>query len=149
MQNNAVTLKRIERRVRELATLIQAPDAALPTFGTSEDGARPHVEVVGELPYYVVVERGKELVREGFVNENVLLERVFGAVTFGMAVTFEVQNRRANEDFRRVLFAKQLELLAALDSKWSERERTRLLEILRINPFSDGLEPRDTIEPTP
>src|SRR5215204_863937 len=129
MQSNTVTLARIRRRVKELALLIQAPDEALPTFGTSEDCARPHVEVVGELPYYVVVERGKELVREGFVDEHALLERIFGSVTSAMASKFEVQSRRGNEDLRRLLFAKQLELLARLDRQWSERERARLLEI--------------------
>jgi hypothetical protein len=145
MQSNTVTLARIQSRVKELATLIQAPDDVLPTFGTSEDSARPHVEVVGELPYYVVVERGRELVREGFVDEHALLERIFGAVTFAMALRFEVQNRRGNEDGRRLLFARKLELLARLDPKWSERERACLLEILRVHPFSDDLQPRDTI----
>jgi hypothetical protein len=36
-------------------------------------------------------------------------------------------------------------LLRVLDPEWAARERTRLMEILRQHPFSDGLEPRDSI----
>jgi len=142
---NQLALARIQRRVIQLAALIGAPDELLPTFGSTEDGARPHIEVVGDLPYYVVVERGQELVRESFLDDDALLERIFGGVTFEMACAYELRSRRPTEDFRRQLFAKQLDLLAMLDLEWSTRRRARLLELLSEHPFADQLEPRAAI----
>ncbi|HTQ03839.1 MAG TPA: Imm63 family immunity protein [Polyangiaceae bacterium] len=144
---NDSTLRRIQKRVKQLAAVVHAPDADLPTFGSTEDGARPHIEVVGELPYYVVVERGQELVRDAFVDEDALLERIFTAVTFSMACSFEVRNRIDGEDCRRAIFARQLELLALLDPNWSTRRRAQMLELLLLHPFSDGKEPRDQLDP--
>jgi len=142
MQNERA-LARIRARVMALAEAIGAPAKCLPTFGSSEDFARPHIEAIGECVYFVVVERGEELVRESYLDDHALLEQVFNSVTFEMACDFELRNRRANEDARRQLFAKKLELLGALDPQWAARERCRLLEILSRHPFSDGLEPRD------
>lgn len=144
MQNERA-LARIRARVRALAKAIDAPARSLPTFGSSEDFARPHIEAIGECIYYVVVERGQELARDSFLDDAALLERAFGDVTFEMACDFELRHRRANEDSRRQLFAKKLELLGALDPGWATRERARLVEILRRNPFSDALEPRDAL----
>jgi hypothetical protein len=53
----------IEKRVRDLARQVGAPDRLLPTFGHSEDSARLHVEVDDVGLHYVVVERGKEVER--------------------------------------------------------------------------------------
>ena len=78
-------------------------------MGHTEDFARPHVEVVGPLLHYVVVERGQELLRESFQElEEELLFRVFKDVTFQMAATFELRNRRPSEDSRRLLFEDSL-----------------------------------------
>ena len=142
---NQLALARIRRRVMQLAVIIAAPDALLPTFGSTEDWGRPHIEVVGELPYYVVVERGQELTRESFADDDALLERVFNSVTVEMAGEFELRNRRSIEDPRRLLFAKQLELIATLDPEWAARSRARITNILREFPFVDQLEPKDAI----
>jgi hypothetical protein len=142
MQNQRA-LARIRSSVMTLAEAIGAPANSLPTFGSSEDFARPHIEAIGECVYYVVVERGQELVRESYLDDRPLLEQVFNGVTFEMACDFELRNRRANEDSRRQLFARKLELLGMLDPQWRDRERARLVEILREHPFSDGLGPRD------
>src|SRR5688572_25731118 len=119
----------------DLAKAIGAPAKSLPTFGSSEDFARPHIEAIGECSHYVVVERGQELDRKSFTDDAALLEQVFDGVTFEMACDFELRNRRANEDSRRQLFAKKLELLGRLNPEWANRERARLQEILRRNPF--------------
>jgi hypothetical protein len=133
------------QRVAELAAVIGAPANALPTFGHTDDGARPHIEAHGPLMDYVVVERGKELLRETYVDLDGLLERVFRSVASEMASAFEARNRRPNEDFRRQMFAQKLEYLGTLSPRWAERERVRLNEILRRHPFIDDLKPADRI----
>jgi hypothetical protein len=133
-----VTLLDVETQVRELARRIDAPDSALPTFGRSEDGARPHIEIdaSGRL-HYVVVERGQESERLPFIELDALLCRIFEGVTFQLAVDFEFTHRDAAKDCRRVLFSKQMELLRRLSPAWAAREAARHAEILERHPFRD------------
>src|SRR3954447_3869095 len=79
----------VRTRVTELARMIDAPASSLPTYGHTLDGARPHIEAVGSLLYFVVVERGVELVREPYSQLDKLLERIFAGVTSEMASSFE------------------------------------------------------------
>ena len=141
----ALNLAEVQRRTRELATIIDAPESCLPTMGHTEDFARPYVEVVGPLLHYVVVERGQELLRESFQELEELLFRVFKDVTFQMAAMFELRNRRPSEDSRRLLFARQLELLSLLSPRWGDRERAGLCEVLKQHPFGDEVQPRDSL----
>lgn len=133
-----VTLPDVEKQVRELAGHIDAPDFVLPTFGHSEDGARPHIEIdpAGRM-HYVVVERGQESERLTFVELDALLYRIFESVTFQMAGQFELKHREVAKDSRRVMFAKQVELLQVLSPTWAEREASRHAEILERHPFRD------------
>ena len=96
------------------------------------------MEVDGPLFHYVIVERGEELVRETFGEVEELLARIFRDVTFQMASHFEVRNRRPNEDSRRLLFAKQLELLGVLSLAWAEQQRALLNRVLSEHPFCDA-----------
>ena len=64
---------------------------------------------------------------------------VFSKITFALASEFELEHRRANEDSRRQLFAKQLELLESIDYGFAKRRKKRIDEILRIYPFHDIL----------
>src|SRR5689334_10506398 len=117
------SLTEIRREVERLASVIEAPASALPTYGYSEDGARPHIEVSDALLDYVVVERGEERLRETFADLPSLLERIFRSVASEMAGDYECRHRRAGEDFRRQMFAKGLKYLATLDPEWAARER--------------------------
>ncbi len=132
-------LARLRVWVRRLAETIDAPKHLLPTFGRSEDLARPHIESGRDELHYVVVERGEELDRQSTTDPNTLLEWVFGDVTFSMASTWEAAHRSPDEDFRRRLFAKQLVLLDVLHPRWAislaDRHRRRLVEV--------GLDARD------
>jgi hypothetical protein len=133
-----ISLDHIERSVRELAQTIHAPDWMLPTFGHSEDGARPHLEIdpSGRM-HYVVVERGNELERRTFVELDELMFHVFSEVSFSLAGPFELAHRDPRQDCRRLIFAKQLELLGALSSAWAEREAAVHVGILARAPFVD------------
>jgi hypothetical protein len=58
-----LTLSEIEVKVNELAQTIGAPQNWLPTYGYSEQTARPHVEVSPLAYYYVVTQSGQEISR--------------------------------------------------------------------------------------
>jgi len=132
------TLEDIKALVDKFAEKINAPERHFPTYGYSNDGAQPHIEVDknGQL-YYVIVERGEELRRDVALDTDDLLYRIFADITFSMAVEYEVNHRVKEEDFRRQLFAKQEELLGKLNDKWRQRQQEKHQAILRSYPFDD------------
>jgi hypothetical protein len=131
------TLAEIEKLARALAAQIDAPERTLPTFGYSEDGARPHVEVDSRGFHYVIVERGQEQSRLTTREQDELLRLVFDTITFDLACSFELRNRVSARDPRRLMFSKQVELLAKLSPSWAAREVDDHIEILRKHPFDD------------
>lgn len=88
-----LSLAGIESRVNELARRVGAPGDLLPTYGSTEDFARPHVEVDARGCHLVVVERGQELDRYTTDVRDELLYRIFSSVTFSMAAQHELKHR--------------------------------------------------------
>lgn len=126
----AVTLDDVEREVRRLAAVIGAPDAGLPTFGSSIDGGHPHVELDGPVLSWVVRERGRELTRRSTRDPDELLYWVFEQITFAMAIRWVGLHRRAEEQYRAQLWRRQFELLGAIDTEWSARRARELGPLL-------------------
>lgn len=116
----APELALVESWVRKLATVIDAPDSYLPTFGSSEDGPRPHVEIVGRQLSFVVAERGQEPERVTFTEAIDFLGHVFLSVTFTMAVDWAARHQKDDEGFRRYALAKQFVLLDQLHPLWAK-----------------------------
>ena len=133
-----LSLPETEDAVNELARRIDAPGNVLPTYGRTEDFARPHVEVDARGYHYVVVERGQELERITTDDLDELLYRVFAGVTFSMASAHELRHRVDGQDSRRLLFATQVDLLSRLSPRWGRREAERHAMILRNHPFRDA-----------
>ena len=134
-----MTLCEIKTEVERLAALIGASENYLPTYGHSEDGARPHLEIDARGYHYVVVERGQELERLTTNDPDELLFNVFANVAFSLACRYELTHRIEGQDFRRVLFRQQVALLARISPRWGEREARRQESILREHPFADDL----------
>jgi hypothetical protein len=132
------TLSEIKAEIDARGAVIGAPESGLPTYGHSEDFARPHIEVDAAIYHYVVVERGREAFRLSTPDLETLLERVFDGVTFAEAVKFELARRDDQQDCRRVIFARQIELLGRLSQEWADRQRRRHEETLRKYPFDDA-----------
>ena len=132
------TLPKIKAEIDRMAAKIAAPESLLPTYGRSEDGARPHIEVDAHGGYhYVIVERGQERQCSTTSDLDELFFNVFHDVTHSLASGYELQNRIEGEDSRRMLFRHQIELLSMIFPHWGERERERHEDILRKHPFDD------------
>jgi len=134
-----MTLTEIKNIIEQLAVKICAPTYLLPTFGHSNDDARPHVEIDknGQL-YYVVVERGKECLRHSALDLDDLLYRVFEGITFSMASKIEQKKRVPEQDTRRIFFVEQEKLLGELNKEWQLRKREDHRGILISYPFDDN-----------
>jgi hypothetical protein len=120
-----MTLSAVAAIVEALARQIDAPTYLLPTFEHNEDGARPEVRVDEAGYHFVIIERGKELQNKAFDLLEDLLKEVFESITFSMAVEYEVRHRLVNQDFRIILFAKQVELLTKLNGTWAALCRSK------------------------
>lgn len=132
------TLTEIQNIVNELAEKINAPNYLLPTFSSPIGDATPNIEIDSLGLYnYVISERGNEYERKITSDLNDLMYWIFASVTFSMACDYELKNRIENEDFRRIMFAKQEELLGLLNKDWEEKEKKEHQSILIISPFDD------------
>ena len=121
----------IKSEIKRLAKKINARKKTLPTFGSSEDFARPHIEKTGNIYHWVVVERGQEQERKSSEDIKEILFHVFEAVTFEMASDWELKNRKENEDFRIQLFKHQEELLKQIDEEFFLRIKKKHDKLLR------------------
>jgi immunity protein 63 of polymorphic toxin system len=129
-----LTLAQIKVEIDRRASRIGASGNLLPTYGDTEDFARPHIEVDSRGYHRVVVERGVERDRVTTPDLDELLYHVFRAITSTLAGS---GRRVKGEDFRRQMFRRQLDLLTKLDPKWSARRAEEHLQILRDYPFND------------
>ena len=132
------SLSEIKTEVDRQARLIGAMGhRVLPTYGQTQDGARPHIEVDSRGYHFVVVERGQE--QERFTTRDLddLLFRIFQSVTHELAFAYELAHRVETQDCRRLAFCQQVELLSQLCPGWAEREAQEQNRILRKHPFDD------------
>lgn len=110
-------------------------------FRTSpaDDGAA-HVEYNGEAYHYVSTERGCENERRIASDEDEILYWLLSDIVFDLSCAFEVKHRVKGLSFRRLLFAKELELMRLLNPEWEARKRSEINAILAKAPYDDVVE---------
>ena len=133
------TLEKIRDKINKLATRINPPSHSLPTYVRTEDGARPHIEVDANGYHYIVVERGQERQHRTTNSLSKLFYWIFKDATFIMALNYELENRIPKQDFRRLMFAKQIELMGMIDPNFGTLCKQEIDEILNRNPYDDSL----------
>ena len=116
---NTVSQSTLRRRYLLACDRLGVPKGRFPYQTRPLHDGSPHVEVLDGL-YYVVTERGEELQRRSTHEADELLYWLLQGVTFSLACDFELRHRVPGQDFRRILFTKQLELLRGLDPAGAE-----------------------------
>jgi Immunity protein 63 len=127
----------IKRRVDRLARLIDAPEQSLPTYGRSEDMARPHIEVAGHHMSWVVVERGEEQERRATDDLDELLYWIFRSVISEMSSKFAAKHPVDGKEFRYPMFKRELELMGTLSPAWRSRLIVELGHLMREAGLSE------------
>ncbi len=131
------SISTIRKKVREYGKRINAPSHLLSVRSSSDGFGTPHIEIKKKEYNYVISERGTEFERRQTKNLDKLLYWIFKSIVFNIASEYELEHRKPNEDFRRQLFAKQIELMEKLDSKFAFWEKEDLEKILKEHPFDD------------
>jgi len=54
-----------------------------------------------------------------------------------MANEYELENRKPNKDFRRILFTKEIELMKRLDLQWARWKKKEIDKVLSEHPYED------------
>ena len=129
------SISTIRKKVREYGKKIGVPKKLLTVPTTTDGFGTPHIEIDDRGYHYVVSERGTEYKRKTTRNVHTLLYWIFKDIVFEMASDFELNHRKPEEDFRRILFNKDLELFEKLDRQWYMWEKEDIDNILKENPY--------------
>lgn len=126
-------------QIRAKFKLICAAIGAAYNFRTApqHDGSA-HVEYAAGTYSYVITERGVELKRRTTQSQSDILYWLTSDAVFSIACQFEFNNRISNQDTRRLMFAKQLELMSLASPEWAERKSKEQQNILAMHPYVDG-----------
>lgn len=89
--------------------------------------------------HFKYVERGSISTDAKTKDPNDVLYWLYQSATFEDACQFELLHRTGGEDFRRVLFEKQLSLLKRIGIEYYERRNREISEILQKHPYNDSI----------
>lgn len=137
MTDAAERLAALVRRMLALGEKLGLPACSLPGTVRPEQGAHPWIEATAAGYALVTSERGLEIERRETAEAEELLYWVFEGVTFSMAVEYEFRRRQGEQDCRRVIFARQVELLGVLAPEWAARRAAEQAAILERHPYDD------------
>jgi len=108
-----------------------------PLFTASRHDGSPHVEVSGDKLSYVVTERGSEFERRTTTSQDDLLYWLASDMVFSLAGHYELTHRESGRDFRRIMFARELELMGRINPAWRARKDVEIMSILARHPYRD------------
>ena len=127
-----LTLLQIEGEIREIATIIHAPEEFIPTFGFSNETGLPHIEINDGHYTLIVCENGVELSRELFDDPDELLLKVLHDISFSMAcdVVFEDTN---DKNFRERFLDAQKNIISKIYLYHSDKVKRKQETLITEN----------------
>ena len=129
------SISTIRKKVREFGKKINVPKKLLTIRNTSDGLGTPHLEIDDHGYHYVISERGTEFRCNTTRDLHTLLYWIFKGIVFQMASEYELSHRKSDEDFRRVLFSKTLELFEKLDKQWYAWDKENVDNLLKETPY--------------
>lgn len=89
--------------------------------------------------HYASIERGMMNMHRITDNLFEISYWIYSHITFWMSVNFERNNRIDNQDARRLIFKKRLELLSLVGENYRKRGEIDIDETLINNPYNDTI----------
>ena len=111
-------------------------------FDYGEGGYEPgnYVYEDNGLYHYVGVgDRGDIEISKESKNVDEVLYEIYSDITFKEATKYAMINRKKGKDWRRILFAKQLEMLRIIGNRFYIKRSNAIQEILKSNPYNDNI----------
>lgn len=88
--------------------------------------------------YLAYTEKGRIREKKEADTEREVLWHLLDGILFNLAMEYAVNNRISGEDFRRVLFSKEIELYAKFGRDFEERKKAEIEAVLNEYPYHDG-----------
>jgi hypothetical protein len=134
-----MSISTIRNRYYKIARKLEAPSLHIQFATKSQHDGRPHVELIGAKLHYVRVERGHEFERRETSDPDELLFWLISDITWSMASDWELANRIEEEDSRKQLFRKDIELMSIVNQDWADRKRIKYEKLLGCKyPFDNS-----------
>ncbi|WP_419785538.1 Imm63 family immunity protein [Pseudodesulfovibrio sp.] len=129
------SVNELQNEIIRLGKIIDAPESYLKIGDGFEVVC--NVEIHDDEYHYVLVERGIERKRIISKSASDIMYLFVESASHGLASNYELENRIPGQDFRRLLFKKQLELLEKICPEWARKRQEELTEILESHPYDD------------
>jgi Immunity protein 63 len=85
----------------------------------------------------VLTERGSEFERRATFDLEELIYWISSDAAFELACQYELKNRVSGQDFRRMMFAKHIELMSIVKPEWGARKAREYEAVLAQSPYHD------------
>ena len=119
-----LTLFQVERKIREFAAIINAPEEFIPTFGTSNQSGLPHIEIDDGQYMLIVNESGEELSRESFDDPDELLFNVLHDISFSMASDLVLEDTN-NQSYKERFFQAQKNIISKINMFYTDKTKLK------------------------
>ncbi len=107
------------------------------SIGTDNSPEGTYIYAQEDKYHLVFTEKGKVRVHRELDTKDEVLWSVLDIVVFDVAMDYAMKNRVQGEDFRRQLFAKEIELYARFGKVFENRKIDEINKILEENPYCD------------
>lgn len=132
-----LTLQQINDEAQRLRTLLHGEPVEWMDFGVDHDGGMSHV-VIDTRYHWISKDRGTVTQHQQTDDVDELLYWIISSNAAGTAGRWEMEHRHPTDDFRRLYFARTVELLARVKPEWAERKQAEWEAVLMRHPFVDG-----------
>lgn len=105
--------------------------------GTPNNGEGAYVYSDKMGYHFVFTERGKVNLHKITDDLFEISYWIYADQIFKMSLKYATKHKKNNQDFRRVLFDKKLEMLGLLGTNYRKRGEIAIDEILKIAPYND------------
>ena len=106
------------------------------TLGTRAPGSYAYVADDG-IHYVGIGDRGERRGHDVYADLAEFLYRWYSAIVWLIADKYACQQRTPGQDIRRLLFARELELLKQLEESYYQRKKAEIDQILIDAPYHD------------
>lgn len=130
-----LTLEEMKKYILKMGDIISIREdsALLPMFSKTKDVFNEGASIyIDDKYHYIIMERGRMYQHYESTTLEDILYPLFKNITSSLAQKFEVKHRKKEEDFRKLMWEKQLELLGKIDEKFVDIRRREIDEILKV-----------------
>lgn len=138
-----LSLEEVQKYISKMSNKISVSKGSdlLPMFSKTEDVFSEGESIyIDDKYHYIIMERGQMYKHYESEELEDILYPLFKNITFSLAQEYELNHRRANEDFRRLMWRKQLKLLGKINKDFAEMRKKEIEEILKKAPYNDAIE---------